>query len=60
MILYTAYRTFYKFGANVGHPDSEFAGAAFSPSGNTLFVNIQVYGLTFAITGPWQKPGLVS
>ncbi len=52
--------TFYKFGANVGHPDSEFAGAAFSPSGNTLFVNIQVYGLTFAITGPWQKPGLVS
>ena len=46
---------FYKLAANVGHPDSEFAGATFSPSGNTLFLNIQVYGLTFAITGPWHQ-----
>lgn len=32
---------------------SEFAGAAFSPDGSTLFVNIQKDGLTLAITGPW-------
>jgi hypothetical protein len=34
---------------------SEFAGACFSPSGRTLFVNIQVPGITFAIRGPWLK-----
>lgn len=33
--------------------DSEFAGATFSPDGTTLFVNLQVSGLTLAITGPW-------
>ncbi len=33
---------------------SEFAGATFSPDGSTLFVNIQVDGLTLAITGPWD------
>lgn len=33
--------------------DSEFAGATFSPSGKTLFVNIQEPGMTLAITGPW-------
>jgi hypothetical protein len=32
----------------------EFAGAAFSPDGSTLFVNIQQAGLTLAITGPWR------
>ncbi len=32
---------------------SEFAGATFSPDGQTLFVNIQVPGLTIAINGPW-------
>jgi secreted PhoX family phosphatase len=32
---------------------SEFAGACFAPDGETLFVNIQVPGLTFAIWGPW-------
>lgn len=32
----------------------EFAGACFSPDGNTLFVNLQVAGMTLAITGPWQ------
>lgn len=34
---------------------SEFAGATFSPRGRELFVNIQTPGITFAITGPWQR-----
>ncbi|MEM9083436.1 MAG: alkaline phosphatase PhoX, partial [Planctomycetota bacterium] len=33
---------------------SELAGAAFSPDGSTLFVNIQQDGLTLAIRGPWH------
>jgi secreted PhoX family phosphatase len=37
----------------------EFAGASFSPSGDTLFVNIQASnGLTFAIWGPWERIGV--
>jgi uncharacterized protein len=36
--------------------DSEFAGATFSPDGQTLFVNIQSEeALTLAIWGPWHK-----
>ena len=41
--------------------DEEFAGATFSPDGNTLFVNIQgdieddVSGRTLAIWGPWHS-----
>lgn len=35
------------------HARTEFAGAAFSPDGSTLFVNVQGKGLTLAITGPW-------
>jgi uncharacterized protein len=38
---------------NVGYRESEFTGPVFSPSGKTLFVNIQSPGLTVAITGPW-------
>jgi secreted PhoX family phosphatase len=34
---------------------SEFAGACWSPEGRTLFVNIQTPGITFAITGPWER-----
>jgi secreted PhoX family phosphatase len=37
---------------------SEFAGACFSPDGNWLFVNIQVPGITCAITGDWASLGL--
>ena len=33
---------------------SEFTGATFSADGETLFVNLQVPGVTFAITGPWD------
>lgn len=43
----------YRLGRNVGS-DSELAGSAFSPDGTTLFVNIQVDGLTLAVTGPWR------
>ena len=34
---------------------SELTGAVFSPSGKTLFVNIQENGDTVAITGPWDS-----
>lgn len=36
-----------------GFENREFAGVTFSPDFKTLFVNIQVPGLTFAIWGPW-------
>ncbi|MBS4178820.1 alkaline phosphatase PhoX [Lederbergia citrea] len=35
--------------------DSEFTGPIFSPDGNTLFVNIQEPGITFAIWGPFAR-----
>ena len=38
------------------HTDKgEFAGACFSPDGETLFVNAQGPHVTFAITGPWAR-----
>lgn len=45
---------FYQIAENIGF-DSEFAGVCFSPSGKTLFVNIQKPGLTLAITGSWEN-----
>jgi len=39
----------------VGFENREFAGVTFSPDFKTLFVNIQVPGLTLAIWGPWQS-----
>lgn len=44
----------YNIGRNIGS-SSELAGVCFSPSGKTMFVNIQEEGLTFAITGPWNE-----
>ena len=44
----------YPIAQNIGYRESEFAGPVFSPSGKTLFVNIQSPGLTLAITGPWR------
>jgi secreted PhoX family phosphatase len=35
--------------------DNEFAGATFSSNGTWMFVNVQTPGITFAITGPWNK-----
>jgi secreted PhoX family phosphatase len=45
----------YVIAQNVGYRESEFAGPVFSPSGRTLFINIQSPGLTLAITGPWHS-----
>ncbi|WP_051096259.1 alkaline phosphatase PhoX [Streptomyces sulphureus] len=43
---------------NVGDEDEpswgEFAGVTFSPSGDTMFVNVYTPGTTFAVTGPWR------
>ena len=39
--------------ADNAYTDSELAGVCFSPDGKTLFINIQVQGLTLAINGPW-------
>lgn len=50
----TANGQFYQLGRNA-MDDGEFAGSTFSPDGSTLFVNIQNPGMTFAITGPWQR-----
>jgi uncharacterized protein len=38
-----------------GKESGEFAGAAFSPDGKTLFVNLQTVGLTLAIWGDWKS-----
>ena len=38
-----------------GFETREFAGVNFSPDGQTLFINIQVPGVTFAIWGPWDR-----
>lgn len=41
--------------ADNAYTESELAGICFSPDGSVMFVNIQVEGLTLAITGPWQS-----
>ncbi|MAP96611.1 MAG: phosphatase [Ponticaulis sp.] len=38
-----------------GGNDAEFAGACWSPDGQTLFVNLQGPHVTFSIRGPWAK-----
>jgi hypothetical protein len=44
---------------NVPRFGEEFAGATFSPDGETLYVNIQAaQGITFAIWGPWARLGV--
>lgn len=43
----------FTFAHSVKH-ESELTGICFSPSGKTMFVNIQHAGLTLAITGPWK------
>lgn len=45
----------YTLARNATDANSEFTGACFSPDGSTLFVNFQHPGLTFAITGPWDR-----
>ena len=41
--------------AHNAYNDTEFAGACFAPDGQTLFVNCQDPGITYAIWGPWGK-----
>lgn len=41
--------------ADNAYTGSELAGVCFSPDGSTLFVNIQVPGMTLAISGPWSR-----
>jgi secreted PhoX family phosphatase len=53
---YAIARNMISNGTSNGAPTySEFTGPTFSPDGTILFVNIQVPGITLAITGPWQK-----
>lgn len=44
----------YRFARN-RRSEGELAGCVFSPDGTTLFLNMQVEGLTLAITGPWDR-----
>lgn len=37
---------------------SELAGATFSPDGRILFFNVQSPGITYAVTGPWDRGAL--
>ena len=57
----------FEFAVNI-HNGSELAGACFSPSGKTLFINLfgraafsedPVEGMTVAITGPWRRGPVV-
>jgi len=41
--------------AKNSYTGAEFAGACFSPKGETLFVNLQQNGQTFAINGDWAE-----
>ena len=45
----------YTLGRNRYVGVSELAGACFAPNHPTMFVNIQVPGITLAITGPWSE-----
>ncbi len=45
----------YDFAKNAHKDESEFCGACFSPDGQTMFVNVQNPGTTFAITEPWES-----
>lgn len=44
----------YSFAMNRHPENGELAGATFAPGGDTLFVNVQRPGITFAIRGPWS------
>ncbi|MEO9634071.1 MAG: alkaline phosphatase PhoX [Parasphingorhabdus sp.] len=44
----------YDIARNAHKDQSEFCGACFSPDGQTMFVNVQEPGYTYAITGPWE------
>ncbi|MGH4018665.1 MAG: alkaline phosphatase PhoX [Pseudonocardiaceae bacterium] len=41
-----------------GPNDSEWAGATFSSDGRVLFFNLQSPGISYAVTGPWERGAL--
>lgn len=45
----------YTFARNRYAGISEISGGCFAPNHPTMFLNIQVPGITLAITGPWQE-----
>ncbi|MEM0955419.1 MAG: alkaline phosphatase PhoX [Pseudomonadota bacterium] len=45
------------FIAPADYRSQEWAGVCFDPAGQYLYVNIQTPGVTFAITGPWERGG---
>ncbi|MFI5735124.1 alkaline phosphatase PhoX [Kribbella sp. NPDC051587] len=52
----------FKFAKNrvdIGTPESpeygEFTGAGFSADGQTMFFNLWMPGVTYAVTGPWRR-----
>ncbi len=45
----------FDFALNLHPASAEFAGATFSPDGQTLFLNVQAPGLTCAIWGDWGR-----
>jgi secreted PhoX family phosphatase len=47
----------FDFAKNIypGQEESEFAGVCYSPDGQTMFVNLQLPGVTCAIWGPWER-----
>ncbi len=47
----------FDFAQNIANR-SEIAGPTFSPDGQTLFLNIQRPGATYAIWGPWERGGV--
>ncbi len=46
--------------ADNAYTNSELAGVCFSPDQSVMFVNIQVRGLTLAVTGPWARQTISS
>jgi uncharacterized protein len=47
---------FYRMARSAAGP-SALAGACFSPDGQFLFVNLEEPGITFVISGPWERRG---
>ena len=45
----------YDLAKNAHKDNAEFCGACFSPDGQTMFVNVQNPGMTYAIRGPWER-----
>lgn len=45
----------YRIARNAHPSHREVAGACFSPDGQTMFVNVQSPGATFAVWGPWER-----